>query len=132
MKWSRSFYKCLGKLQKDGRHILLLNRDDQAVFRLDSTYTHKSIPSFNVGSPTLTTHTDFLNKHQAHLQTTSYNFSSTSTTKEVCCGIVKASVVHEKSPSQHASDLMMLEKIPELATLFQKEGGDVKDIDTFV
>lgn len=32
--------KCLGKLQKDGRHILLLNRDDQAGFRLDSTYTH--------------------------------------------------------------------------------------------
>ena len=65
MKWSRSFYKCLDKLQNDGRHILLLNRDDQAGFRLDSTYTHKSIPSFNVGSPTVTTHTDFLNKHQA-------------------------------------------------------------------
>ena len=121
MKWSRSFYKCLDKLQNDGRHILLLNRDDQAGFRLDSTYTHKSIPSFNVGSPTVTTHTDFLNKHQAQLQTTSYNFSSTSTTSEVCCGVVKASVVHEKSPSQHASDLMMLEKIPELAPVFQKK-----------
>ena len=129
MKWSRSFYKCLDKLQNDGRHILLLNRDDQAGFRLDSTYTHKSIPSFNVGSPTVTTHTDFLNKHQAQLQTTSYNFSSTSTTSEVCCGVVKASVVHEKSPSQHASDLMMLEKIPELAPVFQKKGGDVKDIE---
>ena len=129
MKWSRSFYKCLDKLQNDGRHILLLNRDDQAGFRLDSTYTHKSIPSFNVGSPTVTTHTDFLNKHQAQLQTTSYNFSSTSTTSEVCCGVVKAYVVHEKSPSQHASDLMMLEKIPELAPVFQKKGGDVKDIE---
>lgn len=129
MKWSCSFYKCLGKPQKDGQHILLLNCDDQAGFRLDFTDTHKSIPSFNVGTPTLTTHTDFLNKHQAQLQTTSYNFSLTSTTSEVCCGIVKASVVHEKSPFQHASDLIMLEKIPELAPLFQKEGGDVKDIE---
>lgn len=67
VKWSRSFYKCLDTLQKDGQHILLLNRDDQAGFRLDSTYTHKNTPSLNVGSPTLTTHTDFLNKHQAQL-----------------------------------------------------------------
>ena len=31
-KWSRSLYKCLDKLQRDGKHILLLNRDDQAGF----------------------------------------------------------------------------------------------------
>ena len=70
-KWSRSLYKCLEKLQIDGSHILLLNRDDQAGFRLDSTFTHKSTPSLNVDGPTLTTHTDFLNKHQTQLQTTS-------------------------------------------------------------
>ncbi|KAK3754306.1 hypothetical protein QZH41_006635 [Actinostola sp. cb2023] len=52
-KWSRSLYKCLDKLQKDGQHILLLNRDDQAGFRLDSTYTHKNIPSLNVDCQTL-------------------------------------------------------------------------------
>ena len=104
-KWSRSFYKCLDKLQRDGQHILLLNRDDQAGFRLDSTYTHKSSPSFTIDSPSLTTHTDFLNKHPTQLQTTSYNFSSTSTTSEVCCGVVKASAINEKNPSQHAADL---------------------------
>ena len=70
-KWSRSLYKCLEKLQIDGSHILLLNRDDQAGFRLDSTFTHKSTPSLNIDGPTLTTHTDFLNKHQTQLQTTS-------------------------------------------------------------
>ena len=129
MKWSRSLYKCLDKLQTDGQHILLLNRDDQAGFRLDSTYTHKSIPSLNVGSPTLTTHTDFLNKHQAQLQTTSYNFTSTSNTSEVCCGVVKASVLHQKNPSQHAADLTMLEEIPDLAPVFRKENGNVKDIE---
>lgn len=62
-KWSRSFYKCLDQLQKDGTHILLLNRDDQAGFRLDSTFTHKNTPSLNVAGQTITTHTDFVNKH---------------------------------------------------------------------
>ena len=55
---------CLDQLQIDGKHALLLNRDDQAGFRLDSTFTHKSTPSLNVDGPTLTIHTDFLNKHQ--------------------------------------------------------------------
>jgi hypothetical protein len=61
VKWSCSLYKCLGRLQKDGQHILLLNHNDQAGFHLDSMYTHNSTPSLNAGSPTLTTHTDFLN-----------------------------------------------------------------------
>ena len=129
IKWSHSLYKCLDKLQKDRQHILLLNRDDQAGFRLDSTYTHKSAPSLNVGNPSLTTHTDFLNKHPTQLQTISYNFSSTSTTSEICCGVVKASAVHEKSPSQHHADLTMLQKVPELAPIFNKQDGNVKDIE---
>ena len=33
-------YKLLDQLQKDGKHIMRLNRDDQAEFRLHSTYTH--------------------------------------------------------------------------------------------
>lgn len=110
--------RCTSAWANSKRHILLLNRDNQAGFRLDSTYTHKSMPSINVDSPTLTTHTYFLNKHKAQLQTTSYNFSTTS---EVCCGVVKASVVHEKNPSQHAADLMMLDEIPELSLVFHKD-----------
>ena len=129
VKWSRSFYKFLDTLQKDGQHILLLNCDDQAAFGLDSTYTHKNTPSLNVGSPTLTTHTDFLNKHQAQLQTISYNFSSTSNTSKVCCGVVKASVEHEKSPSQHAADIRMLGTIPQLSPVFRRPGGEVKEIE---
>lgn len=87
-KRSRSLYKCLDKVQIDGKHMLLLNRDDQAGFRLDSTLTHNNTPSLNVSSPTLTTHTDFLNKHQTQLQATSYNFTKTATTSEVCIGAV--------------------------------------------
>lgn len=87
-KRSRSLYKCLDKVQIDGKHMLLLNRDDQAGFRLDSTLTHNNTPSLNVSSPTLTTHTDFLNKHQTQLQTTSYNFTKTATTSEVYIGAV--------------------------------------------
>lgn len=87
-KRSRSLYKCLDKVQIDGKHMLLLNRDDQAGFRLDSTLTHNNTPSLNVSSPTLTTHTDFLNKHQTQLQATSYNFTKTATTSEVYIGAV--------------------------------------------
>ena len=129
MKWSRSLYKCLDSLQRDGKHILLINRDDQAGFRLDSTFTHKSTPSLSVNGPTITTHTDFMNKHQSQLQTTCYNFSHTSTTSEVCAGVVKASLVHEKSPAQHMADLEMLQNTEHLKALFQSEPAVNKDIE---
>lgn len=47
-KWSWSLYKVLNQLQSDGKHIMLLNRDDQAGFRLDSTYMHKNLPTLSV------------------------------------------------------------------------------------
>ena len=81
--WSRSKYKSLNQLQIDGNHILPINRDDQAGFRLDSTFTHKNFPALSV-KPTVTTRTDFRNKYPAQLQVTSYNFSKTTTTDEQC------------------------------------------------
>ena len=40
--WSSALYKGLDSIQlKDGRNKLLLNRDDQAGFRLDTTFTHR-------------------------------------------------------------------------------------------
>ena len=127
-KWSRSLYKCLDKLQRDGKHILLLNREDQAGFWLDSTFTHKSTPSLDVNGSTVTTHTDFLNKHQTQLQTMSYNFTRTATTSEVCVGVVKASGVHKKNPAQHAVDLEMLQTMNALKPVFCQETGEVKAI----
>ena len=91
--------------------LSLLNRDDQTGFRLDSTLTHKNMSALNTTGPTLTTHTDFLNKHQTQLQTTCWNFTKTETTSEVCIGVVKASGVHQKSPSQHAADLEMIQAL---------------------
>ena len=128
-KWSRSLYKCLDQLQNDGKHMLLLNRDDQAGFRLDTTFTHKSAPSLNANGSTITTHTDFVNKHQSQLQTTSYILQTTSYKTEVCAGVVKASMVHQKDPSQHAADINMLQKNTELNACFYKDNGDVKDIE---
>lgn len=109
--------------------MLVLNRDDQAGFRLDSTFTHNNVPSLNVSSPTLTTHTDFMNKHQTQLQTTSYNFTQTTTTSEVCRGVVKASGVHQKNPSQHAADLDMLQNFDDLKPVFCRDLGNVKDVE---
>ena len=94
-KWSRAMYKLLNQLQIDGQHMFLLNRDDHAGFRLDTTYTHKNFAALTK-EKTVTTRTDFIGKRQPHLQTTSYNFSKTETTSEVCIGVVKASTVHEK------------------------------------
>lgn len=129
-KWSRSLYKSLDKLQTDGKHILLLNRDDQAGFRLDSTFTHKSMPSLNADGPTITTHTDFLNKHQTQLQTTSYNFTQTKTMSEVCIGVVKASGVHHKNPAQHAADLDVLQSMDHVKPVFlHEDSGKAKEIE---
>ena len=75
-KWSRSLHKLLNQLQTDGTRILLLNRDDQAGFRLDTTYTHKSTAELSI-KPTVTTRTDFVNKYKAQLQISSYNFFKT-------------------------------------------------------
>lgn len=97
-------YKLFKQLQKDGNHMVLLNRDDQAGFRLDSTYTHKNIPTLST-KPTVTTRTDFLSKCPGQLQTTSYNFTKTVTTGDLCIGVVKASQLHE---SLHHSMLMTL------------------------
>ena len=87
--------------------MLLLNRDDQAGFRLDSTYTHKTIPMLSI-KPTQTTRTDLLSKCPAQIQTTSYTFPKTETS-DICIGVVKASQLHEKSPSQHADDIIAVE-----------------------
>ena len=109
--WSCGLYKGLDFLQlKDGRDKVILNRDDAAGFRLDSTFTHKQ---HKAGNPELTTRTDFLNKYTATLQTTSYMFLETETTPETCIGVVKAHTVHQKNLAQHASDLEMLEKFDE-------------------
>lgn len=43
------------------------------------------------------------------LQTTSYNFTATKTTGEICAGVVKGSGVFQKNAAQHAADLSMLE-----------------------
>lgn len=119
-KWSRSMYKLLSQLQSDGTNMMLLNRDDQAGFRLDSTYTHKSYANLST-TPTLTTRTDFVNKYKAQLQISSYNFSQTKTTSEVCVGVVKATGVQEKNPSQHAADLEIVENMALTRPLFFKE-----------
>ena len=122
-------YKLFKQLLRDGRGILLLNRDDQAGFRLDSTFTHKNYPMLSL-KPTNTTRTDFVNKHSTQLQATSFNFTKTKTTDELCAGIVKASKLHEKSPSQHADDIVELERVDVLKSAFYKENTqEPKDVE---
>ena len=122
--WSAAMYKGLNICQyTDGTQILNLNRDNAAGFRLDTLSTHKLHRSPMVrGKEILATHTDFVNAYPSVLQTTSYHFSGTATTNEVCAGIVKGSGVFPKNPAQHMSDIEMLEKSGDLAEAFLNPG----------
>ena len=71
--------------------------------------------------PTLTTRRDFLNKYQAQLPVTNYNFSKTASPDEQCVGVVKASVLHEKSLVQHSADLSVVEQMDVMASTFSNK-----------
>lgn len=72
------------------------------------------------GNGILTTRTDYVDKYASTLQTTSYNFTGTQSTTEICAGVVKApATIHPKNPCQHATDLVMLEQQVELLPAFQ-------------
>lgn len=122
--WSSAFYKGLNQLQyKDGTSSLLINRDDASGFRLDTLTTCKQHASPVVaGHDVLTTRTDYVNKYPSVIQTTSYNFSATQTTQEVCVGVVKAGLLHHKNPAQHAADIQMLCAKEELSSVFIHDG----------
>ncbi len=118
--WSAAFYRNLNHVQyTDGRHILNVNRDDAAGFRLDTMATHRLHRTPMVqGSQSITTYTDYVNRYKAVLQTTSYNFSKTNTTSEQCAGVVKATGLFPKNPAQHLQDLEMLENAADIKSAF--------------
>ena len=129
---SASFCKGLNQMQyKDGTYILNINRDDAAGFRLDTLTSCKQYATPVVsGSEVLMTRTNFVNRYLSVLQTTSYNFTKTSTTADVCVGIVKAVPLHYKNPAQHFSDLVMLSETASLHPVFlQKSSGAPKQVD---
>ena len=116
--WSAAFYRGLSKIQyEDGSNIVNVNRDDASGFRLDTMATHK-LHKTPVVHQALTTHTDYVNRYPSTLQTTSYNFARTSTTPELCAGIVKAGGVFPKNPGQYLADKNMLEAKAEVAPAF--------------
>ena len=128
--WSCALYRGLEYIQmSDGKSIININRDDAAGFRLDTLATNRqySAPSVK-GCDVLTTHTDYVNRYRSVLQTTSYNFTGTATTLEYCAGVVKASPLFSKSPSQHAADFDMLQKKEELKNVFLQPSGNPKNI----
>ena len=113
--WSSALYKGLNHLQyTDRSNSVLLNRYDASGFRLDTLTTCKQHASPAVQG--LTTRTDYVNKYPSNIQTTSYNFTGTRTTAEMCVGVVKAAPL--PNPAQHAADLEMLEGKPELSLIF--------------
>ena len=118
--WSSAFYRGLNHCQlTDGQRILNINRDDAAGFRLDTMATHRLQRTPSVGmTQALTTHTDYVNRYPSTLQTSSYNFTGSATTPELCAGVVKSAGVFPKNPAQHAADLEMLQMQPSLQPAF--------------
>ena len=96
-----ALYRGLSHIQyMDGSNMIIINRDDASGYRLDTLTTHCKHASPAVqNKDVLTTHTDYVNR--SILQTTSYNFTGTKTTKEKCAGVVKAAKVFPKNPTQH-------------------------------
>ena len=111
-----AMYRNLDYIQlQNGEDKLILNRDDQAGFRLDTTYTHRGHKSISLEEEQeLTCRTDYVNKYKSILQTTSYMFLKTDTTSEKCIGVVKAHGLFPKNPSQHAEDFKMVEGLAEM------------------
>ena len=104
--WNLALYRNFYDIQlQDGRNKNVLNRDDQAGFRLDTTFTHKQRKCLSTTSrPTLTIHTDFVNQYSSILQTTSYLLMETKTTPTRCIAVVKPHLAFNKNPAQHAAD----------------------------
>ena len=130
--WSHAFYKGLDEIQlKDDSNKLTLNRDDQAGFRLDCTYTHKHHKAVCLeGKPELTSHSDYISKYRSYLQVTSCLFMEAENTGRVAVGIVKApSVLHEKTATQHLADLYMLRENPKLDVCFEDKEIDCIRVD---
>lgn len=75
--WSAALYRTLGYLQfTDGIDILNINRDDASGYRLDTLTTHKQHATPTVQDHSiLTTHTDYVTRYPAVLQTSCYNFT---------------------------------------------------------
>lgn len=115
----------------DGSDITNINRDDASGLRLDTLATHSKHTTPTVaGQQVLTTHTDYVNKYPSLLQTTSYNFTASKTTKEKCAGVVKAAKIYPKNPAQHFADLEMLNNSLELKSAFSNPlTGQPKRID---
>ena len=128
--WSNALYRGLDYIQmSDGSSIVNINRDDASGFRLDTLATHKQFAAPTVrGFDMLTTHTDYVNRYPSVLQTTSYNFTGTPTTAELCAGVVKATPLHYKNPAQHAADFEMLKTQELLSGAFHAPGGNEKNI----
>lgn len=59
-----------------------------------------------------------MNSYPSLLQTSSYNFSATKTTGELCCGVVKGSGIYPKNAAQHSADLKMLGSVATLQPAF--------------
>ena len=98
---------------------VILNRDDLSVFKLDSMATSNKCAAVCIkGKAAKTTKTDYQQSYPSTLQTSSYNFTSTTDTGELRAGAVKGALLHNKNAAQHAADLEMIQQCDEFQCTF--------------
>lgn len=92
--WSGALYWTLNVVQyTDGRSIVNINRDNASGFRLDSMTTHRPMVK---GSYATTTYTDYVNRYNAVLRSTPYNFIKTKTMAEIMLALWRPLVCTQK------------------------------------
>ena len=123
--YSCSLYKVLGKNSalKIQANKIVLNRDDQAGFRLDTTYTHSKHRMLSVDQE-VTTRTDFVNKYSSVLQSSTYLFMARDKPDERAAELSKIMLRKKKNASQHAADFKFLKTTEEFKHLFLGKSVD--------
>lgn len=115
---------------EDGRDKCVINRDDAAGFRLNTTYTHEQHKAVSDAKcPEVTTRTDYVNKYASVIQVTSYLMPATKTTPQLSAGIVKPHILYPKDPSQHTADLVIFENDPDFQPCLKNKPIDCIRVD---
>ena len=130
--WSCALYRGLDYIQyMTGVDKVILNRDDLSVFRLDSMATSNKCATVCIkGKAAKATKTDYQQSYPSTLQTSSYNFTGTRDTGELCAGVVKGALLHNKNAAQHAADLEMIQQCDEFQCIFHnKDTETLKEIE---
>jgi hypothetical protein len=122
-RWSNCQYHMYDYLFFNHLRVVVINLDDAAVFRLDTSTTHCQHGTVaNISQPVLMPTTDYSLSYPAQITVTSHLFERTKFQKTRAIGVVKPSFLFNKLAFQHFMDTEhILRTIVGTDGLFEKE-----------